>query len=323
LGTTVTDASRDVAIDPKANVYITGWKDGSLNGAGAGSHDSFVTKYAPLKANRDPVVSASNQIVNVNQSMSPKFKVHDPDGNPISSYYFADNNSSSTSGYFTLNGVRQNSAFAVDPTQLSNVRFVGGSAPGTDKVTVGAYDGQTWGSTSFKIETKQPNRAPVLSALNQIVNVNQSMSPLFNVSDPDGDPITRYWFADGNLNSSSGYFTVNGVRQSSSFGVDAAQLSTVRFVGGSAAGTDKVTVWAYDGQAWGSTSFKVETNRPPVVNVGNQSVNANQSISPVFTANDRTEMLLPVIASGIAIVLPPAVISRLMVCVSQQVRLLK
>ncbi|MEG4995347.1 SBBP repeat-containing protein, partial [Microcoleus sp. B4-C5] len=289
LGTTVTDASRDVAIDRNGNVYITGWTDGSLNGAGAGSHDSFVTKYAPLQPNRAPVVSASNQIVNVNQSMSPTFSVRDPDGNPISTYYFADNNSSSTSGYFTLNGVRQNSAFALDASQLSNVRFVGGGTAGTDNVTVWAYDGETWGNTSFNIETKQPNRAPILTASNQTVNVNQSMSPLFNVSDPDGNPISRYWFADGNLNSSSGYFAVNGVRQSSSFGVDANQLNTVRFIGGSAAGTDQVTVWAYDGQTWGSTSFNIDTkqaNRAPVVNIGNQSVNANQSISPIFTATD-------------------------------------
>jgi len=164
LGTTVTDASRDVAIDQNGNVYITGWTDGSLNGAGAGSHDSFVTKYAPLQPNRTPVVTAYNQMVNLNQSMSPTFIVSDPDGDRITTYYFADNNSSSNSGYFTLNGVRQNSAFTVDASQLSNVRFVGGSAAGTDNVTASAYDGQAWGNTSFNIETKQPNRAPILSA---------------------------------------------------------------------------------------------------------------------------------------------------------------
>jgi len=289
LGSTAVDASRDVVVDRTGNVYISGWTDGSLGGTAAGSLDSFVAKYAPLQPNRSPLVSSFNQTVNINQSMSPSFSVSDPDGDRITTYYFADNNSSSTSGYFTLNGVRQNSAFAFDASQLSNVRFVGGGAAGTDNVTVWAYDGQTWGNTSFNIETKQPNRAPILSALNQTVNVNQSMSPLFNVSDPDGDTISRYWFSDGNFNSTSGYFTVNGVRQSSSFGVDASQLSTVRFFGGSVASNDNLTVWAYDGQTWGSTSFNIETkqaNRAPVVNVGNQSVNANQSISPVFTATD-------------------------------------
>ncbi|TAE85368.1 MAG: hypothetical protein EAZ83_03065 [Oscillatoriales cyanobacterium] len=65
------------------------------------------------KANQAPVVTASNQTVNAGASITPSFSVTDADGDRISHYYFSDLNSSSTSGYFTLNGTRQNGPFTI------------------------------------------------------------------------------------------------------------------------------------------------------------------------------------------------------------------
>ncbi|TAF32426.1 MAG: hypothetical protein EAZ69_17920 [Oscillatoriales cyanobacterium] len=79
---------------------------------------------------------ASNQTVNAGASITPIFSVTDADGDRISHYYFSDLNSSSTSGYFTLNGTRQNGPFTILAEQLSNVRFVGGSVAGTDSVSI-------------------------------------------------------------------------------------------------------------------------------------------------------------------------------------------
>ncbi|MBK4732626.1 hypothetical protein JJD41_22560, partial [Oxynema sp. CENA135] len=217
------------------------------------------------------------------------FSVSDPDGDQIRYYYFSDNNSSSTSGYFTVNGVKQTSGFYVDPDKLNTVRFVGGSAAGTDPIRIWAYDGQDWGYKDATMTTQQVNRAPVVTAYDRTVNSGSNTSLSFSVSDPDGDTITSYYFSDYNSSSTSGYFTVNGVKQTSGFFVNPDQLSNVRFVGGSAAGTDQIRIYAYDGQTWGSNDATMTTqqvNRAPVVTAYNQTVKRNQSIQPSFSVTD-------------------------------------
>jgi hypothetical protein len=115
LGTAAADASRDVVTDSAGNVYISGWTDGSLARAAGGSHDAFVAKYQTLQPNQAPIVSASDQSVNINQTFKPTFSVSDPDGDTITRYWFNDNTSSSTSGYFErfINGqwVKQGNSF--------------------------------------------------------------------------------------------------------------------------------------------------------------------------------------------------------------------
>jgi hypothetical protein len=261
---------------------VWGWKDISI---------------ATKQTNKPPIVSASNQSVNVNQTLKPAFSVNDPDSDTITRYHFHDNTSSSTSGYFErfINGqwVKQSLSFGVSASDLNSVRFRGGSVAGNDNVRIWAYDGQAWGWKDISIETTQPNRSPIVSASNQSVNVNQTLKPAFSVNDPDSDTITRYHFHDNTSSSTSGYFErfINGqwVKQSLSFGVSASDLNSVRFRGGSVAGNDNVRIWAYDGQAWGWKDISIETtqpNRSPIVSASNQSVNVNQTLKPVFSVND-------------------------------------
>ncbi|MDB9495497.1 C2 family cysteine protease [Spirulina subsalsa CS-330] len=243
-----------------------------------------------LRSNQAPVVTASNQKVTANSSIVPFFRVSDPDGDRIQRYYFSDYNQTSTSGYFTVNGVRQTSGFSVSADKLNTVRFVGGSQAGTDSVRIWAYDGQTWGNSErFDIETERVNRAPIVTSVNQTVKAGSIVTPYFRVSDPDGDRIQRYYFRDYNTSSTSGYFTVNGVKQNSGFSITADQLNSIKFVGGSQASIDKVGIWAYDGQTWGHKAINMTTqkvNTAPVVNLNNQTVNRGQSITPQFSVTD-------------------------------------
>ncbi|TAF19348.1 MAG: DUF4114 domain-containing protein [Oscillatoriales cyanobacterium] len=103
---------------------------------------------------------------------------------------------------------------------------------------------------SAPISSSSPNSAPVVTASNQTVNAGASISPSFSVSDANGDRISNYYFSDLNSSSTSGYFTINGVKQTKEFTILAEQLSNVRFVGGSVAGTDSVSIAAYDGKVW-------------------------------------------------------------------------
>ncbi|MGB8691096.1 MAG: C2 family cysteine protease, partial [Microcoleus sp.] len=258
----------------------------AYDGQTFGSQTATIT----TKVNQAPVVTTYNQTVNSGASVTPSFSVSDPDGDSITQYYFSDNNTSSTSGYFTLNGVKQTSAFFATPAQLSTVRFVGGSTAGTDSVTIYASDGQTWGYQNSTITTQKVNQAPVVSASDQTVRRNQSIQPSFSVTDADGDKITRYYFYDSNSSSTSGYFTVNGIKQADGgFYVDADKLGTVSFVGGSTASSDTLYTQAYDGTAWSNwKDYKIQTQAGsnPVVTASDQTVNANESMKPFFSVTD-------------------------------------
>jgi hypothetical protein len=250
-----------------------------------------VTTYQP---NRAPVVSAYNQTLysGYSTSASSLFNVYDADGDAIQRYYFYDSNSSSSSGYFTVNGVKQTGGFYVTASQLGSVRFVGGSQASTDNVYIQAYDGKTWSNyPRATVTTYKPNRAPVVSAYSRTLNSGTSIAAtnFFSAYDPDGDAIQRYYFYDSNSSSSSGYFMVNGVKQTGGFYITASQLGSVSFVGGSQAGTDGIYVYAYDGKTWGVSSTTITTqqpNRAPVVTTYNQTVKQGQSITPNFSVSD-------------------------------------
>ncbi len=247
------------------------------------------------QVNRAPVVTTYNRTLNTGTSLSASnfFSIYDADGDAMQRYFFYDNNSSSTSGYFTVNGVKQNNSFSVDASQLASVQFVSGTQAATDQVLVYAHDGKTWSAgRPVTLTTQQVNRAPVVTTYNRTLNTGTSLSAsnFFSIYDADGDAMQRYFFYDNNSSSTSGYFTVNGVKQNNSFSVDASQLGNVRFVGGSQGGTDTVRLQAYDGKAWSNypsvTLTTQQVNRAPVVTTYNQAVKRGQSITPSFTVTD-------------------------------------
>lgn len=88
-----------------------------------------------------------------------------------------------------------------------------------------------------------------LSATSGIVvaaHQSASVSSLFAMSNPNGDTITQYSFED--LGGGSGHFAVAGTVEPSgqTFTVNAANLSGVQYFGGDLAGTETLSVNAYD-----------------------------------------------------------------------------
>jgi Ca2+-binding RTX toxin-like protein len=244
-------------------------------------------------SNHSPVVTTQNVSVSVGQSIVASTMVSsvtDQDGDSITQYAFWD--SSSGGGYFTVNGSAQASGqwIYVSAANLGTVRYVGGAAAGNETLFVIANDGKDWSSVAPSLiatTTSAPiNHAPLVSVHDVTVGINQSIaasSLITSVSDEDGDSITLYSFRDGG--SGGGYFTINGTVQDSGqwITVGAGALSTVRYFGGSAAGSETLFVDVYDGKDWSAyvslTATTSAINHAPVVAVHDVNVATGQSIS--------------------------------------------
>lgn len=90
-------------------------------------------------------------------------------------------------------------------------------------------------------------------------------SSFFTITNPSGDSITQYSFEDNG--GGSGHFTVAGTVEpdGQTFTVSANNLSSVQYVGGGSAGTDTLTIDAYDATAaaWvPSVSISAVTTAP-------------------------------------------------------------
>ncbi len=119
----------------------------------------------------------------------------------------------------------------IDPT----ISAPAGAAP---VIVINAVDGTD--TSSFTVAAQQ----------------SVAISSLFTISNPSGDSITEYSFEDNG--GGSGYFTLAGTVEPNGqvFTVSASDLNSVQYVGGSSAGTDTLTVDAYDATigAWISSA---------------------------------------------------------------------
>jgi hypothetical protein len=125
-------------------------------------------------------------------------------------------------------------------------------------------------SETFAVATPS---APTVNVSSFTVAVQQSVaaSSFFTISNPSNDSITEYSFKDNG--GGSGYFTLAGTAEPDVqvITVSASNLNSVQYVGGSSAGTDTLTVDAYDATTgtWvPSVSFSaVTTAAYPLANI--------------------------------------------------------
>jgi hypothetical protein len=101
--------------------------------------------------NHAPSVVGKSVTVGKNASVAASTMlktVTDADSDTITQYAFWDNGAGG--GHFTLSGVTQASGqwIVVSAANLANLRYVGGSVLGNEKIYVEVYDGKTWSSTA-------------------------------------------------------------------------------------------------------------------------------------------------------------------------------
>jgi Ca2+-binding RTX toxin-like protein len=274
------------------------------------SRDSLVRGDFVLGANTAPVAAISNQSLSVNRSVSVSslLTYSDSDGDLATQYRFRDDGSSLTSGYFSVNGARQDSGanITVSASDLARVQIHGGSVAGTETLSVQAYDGQEWGAWSTFNLTTVANRKPVVTAVDHVIapKSTNAVGNWLSYSDADGDAAVRYRMTLEQPTSTGSWVsafsgqptlfsTLEGAGQTPSNSVDvsAAQLDTVILRGGRVASTQSLLLQAYDGETWGdATRITITTlpNHAPVSTLANQTVRAGQTvaISSVLSVTD-------------------------------------
>ena len=161
------------------------------------------------------------------------FSVSDPENNEVISYFITDRLANENGGFFLLNGVRQPSAqfFQITAAQLDNVQYVSGEFGQTENIAIQAFDGEFFSDiVDIAVTTVANQFRPVTTAFNINTGLGGTIAAesLFSFSDQDGNSLSSVGFQDTGVNPDSGFFTINGVRQTSGefFFVPATQLDT-------------------------------------------------------------------------------------------------
>ena len=268
------------------NVGLSGATNGvtisDAQGVGTITNDDANTNHAP-------VVTTSNASVAANGSVaaSSLFAAHDQEGDStITQYAFWDGGGGG--GHFTVNGATQASGqwIYVNASDLGSVKYVGGSAAGSETLYVVAKDGQIWGDYASLTATTTAlgNHAPVATSADHSLRTNEwsTVESWVGYSDADGNAATQYQFWDGGTATNSGYFwTPDNAHHAAgtAITVNAADLGNVWVRGGQTAGTETLWVRAFDGQqwsAWDSFNFTTIANKAPEVTTYHQTVGINE-----------------------------------------------
>jgi len=245
--------------------------------------------------NHAPVAAAPDFTATHNQNIAATslFSTSDADGDAITKYRFWDSTSAAKSGHFVVGGVAQGANVNIEVTaaQLSSTTFQSGS--GSDDLWVQAFDGVAWGDWKEFHVNAPVNHASVATAADYTATHYQTIavSSLVNVSDADGDVVSKYQFWDSSNSAASGHFVVGGVAQGFGQAIDvtAAQLSSTSFLSGVV--SDDLWVRVFDGTEWGdwkSFHVNVAANRTAVATASDFTATHNQNIaaSSLFIAND-------------------------------------
>ena len=191
--------------------------------------------------NFPPNVNALSLDVEIGESIALRnlFSATDLDGDPITQYRFRDNGAANFSGFFTIDGVRQNANqwITVSADDFLRVRYQAGLTTSAESFSIQVFDGQFSNISAAQISTVPENReAPTVIGTDSSVLAGELLpvTDFFTVTDPENNPITRYFFVDRSLNDNGGHFLFQGNRVPSAqfFLVDADQLSELFYVGG-------------------------------------------------------------------------------------------
>ena len=240
-----------------------------------------------------PQVDAKQTTVQIGDSVAFRnmFDASDLDGDEIQVVRFRDGNGLDTSGFFTIQGVRQPAGvfIEVDFDDLHLVRYQSGLIESNESFSVQVSDGERFSTvdTALANTVRQNFFPPEIETFNRTVQTDASIaaSSFINVTDPENNAILRYYVSDSRPNQNGGFFELNGTRLPSAqfFLVEADQFQNLRYVGGRFNQSETVRFQAFDGEFWSdietATATTLTNQNAPVVTTFNVNTPPGRNIS--------------------------------------------
>jgi len=205
---------------------------------------------APVATGTDFSVVALESV-----AMSPFVSATDPDGYPILEYLFVDRSADIFGSSLIFKDVEMPAGvwFSVQADELNDLRYRGAQYGKSETISFIARDEAAWSDIANITATTSPNlHNPVVQAIQTSLTLGLSIpaTEMFTASDSDPNTIKSVGFLDQGFSTASGYFAINGARQTAGewFWVDAANLNTVTYVSGTDISLEQFAVQVSDGQ---------------------------------------------------------------------------
>ena len=241
-----------------------------------------------------PQVTALQTTVQIGDSVafSNMFDASDLDGDAIQTVRFRDSDGLATSGFFTVRGVRQAAGvfIEVDFDEINTVRYQSGLIESYESFSVQVSDGERFSTVDLALANTVPQNffPPEIETFNQSLQENRSIaaSSFINVTDPENNPILRYFVSDSRNNENGGFFELNGTRLPSAqfFLIEADDFADLRYVGGRFNQTETVRFQAFDGEFFSdietATATTLVNGSAPVI----RTFNVNSGVGNNFAA---------------------------------------
>jgi serralysin len=252
--------------------------------AGQFSDQSVVSSAFTVRANTTAPWARVNPITVVGDesiAASSFISGWDPDGHPIQSYRIRD--ASSNSGYFELNGIRQNQgvAFVVNSSDFSKLRYFASNAASSENIEVTVFDGvqhspQANGLATIIGNFSQPIVRYVSRTILGTSTLNLPITTL--VTDADQNTMKRFQFYNDSVNPNHGEILFNGVVQPRRtwITVNSADFNKLTFKPKNVQSLPVQTIKysAYDGSFWSQGINQIDIQTTYVI----------PPIKPIFTS---------------------------------------
>ena len=142
-------------------------------------------------------------------------------GTPAEAFRLTDVRTNANGGFFEFQGTRLPSGqfFEVPAAELDDLKYIGGAfGPQTEPIRLQSIVGGVLSDpTFFNISTRENRFAPEVDAFNVNARTGSiiDFASMFSWTDGDGPPtnIDEVRFFDTGVETNSGFFTINGVRQ--------------------------------------------------------------------------------------------------------------
>ena len=274
-------------------IYIEAGNNKGATSLGAAIHITILP---------NPVITPNTVSLSTGQTIAVRdlFNVSNPSHHDILQYKIID---PAGGGSVYLNGANnlatgeQQGVSIIAAKDLPLLTYIAAQGYAVDALTISAYDGESWGGDTVAVTSIDGTPPQIKSLLSQIeLNATVGFNKLFSAESHTGLPITMYRITDP---SGAGKLLLNGAHnlatseQTAQQGISiiaAKDFGKLQYVGAETSGGETIKLEAFDGQAWGALSIRIDSvkSTPPTITNTKTFINTGAStpLGQLFSTTD-------------------------------------